>query len=230
MSDTSTSSTELDTRSQFISLAVHELRTPASVVAGYLRMLEHDDTLTDRQRKMIGEAEKSCARIAEIIAELSDIGKAEAGILKLAQEPIDVFELAAEVAERVQEGRDRGVRLEVRGDATGGRTRGDAARLRKALDAIFRAILREKDGNTIVVADRRRDGRSSFLLVVAEEQSVAAAYESPVGALFEKRGGLGLALPLARRIIEVHGGEVWSPAAPEALEKGAILIRFPITE
>jgi signal transduction histidine kinase len=45
---------------QLLGLAVHEFRTPASVVGGYLRMLQRDAAgeLNDRQRKMIDEAEK----------------------------------------------------------------------------------------------------------------------------------------------------------------------------
>ena len=70
----SASSTERYT--DLLSLAVHEFRTPASVVGGYLRMLlrDADQPLTDRQRKMIEEAEKSCARLVALIAEMSDIG------------------------------------------------------------------------------------------------------------------------------------------------------------
>ena len=70
------------TRSQepyarLLSLAVHEFRTPARVVGGYLRMLQRDSDqpLSDRQRKMIDEAEKSCARLVALIAELSEISK-----------------------------------------------------------------------------------------------------------------------------------------------------------
>ena len=76
----------------------------------------------------------------------------------------------------------------------------------------------------------RLEGRSAALVIIADEESVAAAYDSPAGVLYEKRGGLGLALPLARRVIERLGGVVWSPAEPEGLQKNAIVIRFPITE
>ena len=66
---------------ELLSLAVHEFRTPASVVGGYLRMLQRDsESFTDRQRKMIDEAEKSCARLVALIAELSDVSKLDAGI------------------------------------------------------------------------------------------------------------------------------------------------------
>src|ERR1051326_2999239 len=101
-----------------LSLAVHEFRTPASVVGGYLRMLQRDsDGLSERHRKMIDEAEKSCARLVAIVAELSDIGKLDSGQLTLNRERLDVFALVTEVAEHVQEGKDREVRLDVRGEA-----------------------------------------------------------------------------------------------------------------
>jgi signal transduction histidine kinase len=216
-----------------ISLAVHEFRTPASVVGGYLRMLLRDPELNDRQRKMIEEAEKSCGRFVAIVGELSDIGKLDVRTLALSRAPLDIFSLTAEVAEHVQEGRDREVHLVVRGPASGAAIAGDGTRLRSAFDAIFRAILREKPGPTTVVVERRLDSRAgaaSAYFVVADEDSVAAAYEAPPGVFEEKRGGLGLALPLARRVIAGHGGEVWSPAGPEALARGSIIVRIPVTE
>lgn len=216
-----------------LSLAVHEFRTPASVVGGYLRMLVRDPELTDRQRKMIEEAEKSCARLVAIVAELSDIGKLDSGAIALARQPLDLFALTADVAEHVHEGKDREVHLVVRGPESGAPIVGDVTRLRSAFDAIFRAILREKPGPTTVVAERRlvRDGAaSSAVVVVAEESSVVAAYEALPGVFDEKRGGLGLALPLARRVIKGHGGELWSAAEPDALARGSIIVRVPITE
>jgi two-component system sensor histidine kinase EvgS len=233
MSDSTTSSTAREPYSELISLAVHEFRTPASVIGGYLRMLQGDSTLNERQRKMVDEAHKSCARLVEIIAELSVLGKFEDGAIHLARTPLDLFALAAEVAGHVQEARDRGVRLEVRGEKAGAEIKGDVTQLRTAIDAIFRAILREQSSDATVVAEcrrERRDGRSAAVLIVTHEDSVAAAYDSRVGALFQKHGGLGLALPIALRVIEALGGEIWSPAEPEPLQRGAILVRFPLTE
>jgi signal transduction histidine kinase len=224
---------------ELLSLAVHEFRTPASVVGGYLRMLQRDNaSLSERQRKMIDEAEKSCARIVALIAELSDVQKLDVGLISLNCQPLDVFALAGEVAEHVQEARDREVRLEPRGEPAGATIAGDAVRLRSAFESIFRAILREKGGPCVVAADRRlvsRDGRTSAVIVVAEDQSVQAAYDSGPGTFDEKRGGLGLALPLARRVVEGAGGRIWSPAQREgaeddALARGSVIMSFPVTE
>ena len=230
---------------QLLSLAVHEFRTPAGVVGGYLRMLQRDAeaTLTERQRKMVDEAEKSCGRLVALIQELSEISKLDAGLLKLARQRLDLFTLVGEVAELVQEARNRDVRLEVRGNDSGATISGDATRLRQAFDAIFRAILREKPGPTTVVAERRlesRDGVASAVVVVADESSVQLAYERTAGPFNEKRGGLGLALPLARRVIEGHGGSLWSPEPTEVvredeetrdpLARGSAIVSVPLTE
>src|SRR5439155_6366978 len=145
-----------ETCARLLSLAVHELRTPASVVGGYLRMLQRDtDPMSDRQRKMIDEAEKSCVRLVALIAEMSEVSKLDAGVATLTRQRLDLFPLVQDVAEGVHEAEDREVRLEVRGEAAGAEMIGDAARLRGAFDAIFRAILREQPAACTVVVDRR---------------------------------------------------------------------------
>jgi signal transduction histidine kinase len=204
---------------KLLSLAVHELRTPASVVGGYLRMLQRDteSPLNARQRKMIEEAEKSCARLVELVAQLSDVSKLDAGLVTMARQPLDLFSLAADVAGTVHEAEDRDVRLELRGDSAGAPITGDDARLRTSFHALFRAILREQPAAGTVVVDRRLKkvgSVTSAVIVVAEANLVQTAYTAPDGPFDEKRGGLGLALPIARRVIEAHGGRVTSP--PEA--------------
>ncbi len=227
---------------QLISLAVHEFRTPASVVGGYLRMLQRDpdNPLTDRQRKMVEEAEKSCSRLVALISELSDIGKLDSGAIGLQVKPIDLFALVEDVAAHVHEADERDVRLQLRGDSTGASMNGDDARLRTAFDALFRAILREKAGPAIVVADRRRgvmsNGRAVAIVTVSEESTVQDAYERPRQAFDEKRGGLGLALPLARRVFEGHGGRLLAPQssadapAGDPVSRGSAVVELPLTE
>src|SRR5262249_6650732 len=122
---------------------------------------------------------------------------------------------------------------ELRGPSAGALMAGDAPRLKAAFDAIFRAILRERPGPATVVAERRiemRDGRASAVVIVADAASVQQAYEREPGGFDEKRGGMGLALPLARRVVEGHGGRIWSPApagGDTTLTRGAALVSLP---
>jgi signal transduction histidine kinase len=215
------------------------MRTPASVVGGYLRLLlrEGGEPLTEQQRKMIHEAEKACGRLVSLIAELSEISKLDSGVIALARQPIDIFTLVGDLAEHVHEAENREVCFRAHGDTDGARVLGDPARLRAAFEAVFRAILREKIGPCTVIADRRRvtgDGKAAAVLVVAEDSDVQIVYDSKPATFDEKRGGLGLALPLARRVIEGHGGQLWSPAPragdEEARARGAAVISLPITE
>ncbi len=230
-----------DNYPQLLSLAVHEFRTPASVVGGYLRMLQKETgALNERQRKMIEEAEKSCTRLVALIAELSDIGKLDSGAIVMARQPVDLFALVADVAEHVQEGKDREVRLTVKGNNAAAVLQGDTTRLHAAFDAIFRAILREKAGPCEVIAERRRgahDGRNAAIVVVSEAASVSDAYGRATQPFDEKRGGLGLALPLARRVIEGHGGQLLAPApagtasaAEDPIARGSAIIVLPLPE
>jgi signal transduction histidine kinase len=226
-----------DSYPQLLSLAVHELRTPASVVGGYLRMLQRDtdSCLNERQRKMIEEAEKSCARLVQLVGELSDVSKLDAGLVTIAQQPLDVFDLVEDVANGVHEESDRDVRLEVRGHSSGASITGDTDRLRTAFHSIFRAILREQPTAGVVVAERRLETSgdvTSAVIVVAESGRVHAAYSAPAGPFDEKRGGLGLALPIARRVIEAHGGHITSPSMPDGADsvagRGVAIITLPL--
>jgi signal transduction histidine kinase len=218
-----------------LSLAVHEFRTPASVVGGYLRMLQKDQDppMSERQRRMIEEAEKSCARLVAIVAELSDIGKLDSGMVTLNRQSLDLFSLIEKVAELVHEASDRDVQFKLIGPSSGAQISGDAARLRTAIDAIFRAILREKIGPVTVVAERRSvtvGGQPAAVLIVADEGRVQEAYAQDAGPFDDQRGGLGLALPLARRVIEGHGGRIWAPAARDSADRfarGSVIISIP---
>jgi nitrogen fixation/metabolism regulation signal transduction histidine kinase len=135
----------------------------------------------------------------------------------------------------VHEPERREVRLTAEGQATGALMTGDAIRLRAALDAIVRAILREQPATTHVVADCRLDDRGgprSAVVVVAAADAVQDAYDSRRVAFDEKRGGLGLALPIARRVIQAHGGALWAPAAAPAAQedaaRGAAILVMPL--
>ena len=224
---------DLESYLQLVSLAVHELRTPTSVVAGYLRMLQRDTDapLSERQRKMIDEAERSCQRLGALIAELSEIQKFDTGQIQLQGQRFDLFEMIGEVAGTVHEADDREVRLIVRGEARGALVQGDLARLQRAFSAIFRAILREMPGNTDVVVERRTEqvnAASSAVIVVAADANVQSAYSAAPVPFDEKRGGLGLELPFARRIIERHGGRVHAPDQENS--RGAAIVTFPLPE
>ena len=217
--------------SQLLSLAVHEMRTPAGIVGGYLRMLQRDSTapLNERQKKMVDEAARSCHRLVELIAELSEVQQLDAERVELAQQTFDVFGVIDQAAAAAQPTDGRGVRLEMRGPSDGAPARGDVTRLQRAFTAVFRAILREMPDNRCVVGERGiedRGGERSATLIVADEELLDGARTTEAAPFDEKRGGLGLALPIARRVIERSGGRIWSPPGDAA--RSVAIVSLPI--
>jgi signal transduction histidine kinase len=210
---------------RLLSLAVHELRTPVTVVAGYLRMLlrEQGGPISDKQRKMLEEAERSCSRLGALVEEMSELGKLESGTAPLAQHEVDIAALLRELASGMHEGEDRGVRLELRGTDRPLVVTGDRTRLAAALNSLMHAALRERGEPGVIVAQCStvtNAGRTYAQVAFAEESLLAALTTNGTDSLGfdEYRGGTGLRLPLARRVIEGHGGALWSAATNQELE------------
>jgi signal transduction histidine kinase len=215
-----------------MSLAVHELRTPVTVVAGYLRMLlrEQGGPLTDKQKQMLEEADRSCGRLTAIVAEMSELGKLEAREAAMGRQEFDVCALVAELASGMHEGQDRGVALEVR-SSTPIMVTGDRTRLAAALRALMHAALRERGepGPIVVQCSMTQDSTAWAVVAIGDELTLAPLLLAGQGAppaFDEWRGGLGMALPVARRVIEAHGGALWSAAGTHS--RAASALRLPL--
>ncbi len=214
-----------------MSLASHELRTPVSVVSGYLRMLQRDQALSERQRKMVDEADKACTRLVSIITELSDVAKLDDGRTALQAEGLDVFALIREVAGETTEASDRNVRLELRGEREHAPIRGDRVFLKTTFSGLMRAVLREQLDQSVVIVDCTL--RLGVITVhIGTEEQLAAIATHPQATFDDQRGGLGLILPIARRVVEGHRGRIWSPADSQgaATARSAIIVELPTAD
>lgn len=215
-----------------MSLAVHELRTPVTVVAGYLRMLlrEQGGPLSEKQRKMLEEADRSCGRLSALVAEMSELGKLEAGQIALSRQAVDLHALAAELANDMHEGGDRGLSLEVRGGPV--MVDADRSRLAAALKALMHSALRERGEPGVIVVECTAvaAGAGWGVVAIGEQSTIPAllrvVHDGAASNFDEWRGGLGLALPVARRIIEAHGGAIWSPGGDQG--RAACALRLPL--
>ena len=114
---------------------------------------------------------------------------------------------------------------------------GDRTRLVSAFDAFFRAVLREQAAAVTMVADRRlvkSENTTAAIVVIARETDVQRAYDAIARPFDEHgRGGLGLSLPVARRVVERAGGRVWSPTPDNDEDRGlrsAVVVSIPLPE
>jgi signal transduction histidine kinase len=204
---------------RLVSLAVHELRTPMTVVAGYVRMLlqERAGPLDDMQRKLLTEAEKSCARLSALLAEMSDLGHLESGQAAYHRAPLDLRELLTGTIARLPPLADREVVVTLDADQGPAVLEGDSKRLEAALGAVISALRRELvTSDRLVVRERARptpEGRSSWIAIADEPRIESLAGPAAELTTFDEwRGGCGLSLAIARRVLEAHGGTLRSPA------------------
>jgi signal transduction histidine kinase len=216
---------------RLLSLAVHELRTPASVVSGYLRMVltERAGAVPEAQRRFLEEAEKSCRRIAELLADMSDLAHIELGDAPFRRETVDLAALVREVAEGAGRGDDLAI-VTLEENATPAAIQGDPARLRAALAAIVRCVQRETVGSQGIVV--KRTSQPGWVAIAVGQADAADALatagrraSSDAVRFDELRGGMGVALPVARRVVERHGGRL---VVLDDQPKAAVAVMLPV--
>jgi signal transduction histidine kinase len=137
------------------------------------------------------------------------------------------------VASQVTEGRDRDVRVVRQSDAPALVVAGDRKRLHDVVGSLLTAVLREQGGPGEVVVRTsvvHVAGAPWAALAIGLEETARFVLTNggPDARLNEGRGGLGLALPVARRVIEGLEGRIWSTAAERSL--GAVAVVLPLKE
>lgn len=195
-----------------MSLVAHEMRSPGAVVAGYLRMLKTSASdLPIREQKMIEEANRSCGRLMHIVQELSDLGQLENEGLK--REPLSIFALCDDV---VQSASEDGVDVTFLCDDEDREATidGHETRLKQALSSLIASLARER--GTAPVEARgfvAREPSAVALIAFGEPGAVASAADvlQHRQLPFDRwRGGMGLSLPIAHRIVLAHEGDLWA--------------------
>ena len=202
-----------------MALLAHEMRSPGAVVSGYLRMLKTSAAeLPAREQKMIEEANRSCARLMHVVQELSDLGELENQELK--RGPLPIFTLCDEV---VTSASDDGADVTFSCDDADREVTidGHEARLKQAVSALIASIVRER--GTAPVEARGFVARTSAptaVIAIGEPAAITSAADilKHQQLPFDRwRGGMGLSLPIAHRIVLAHQGALWALPGSRAM-------------
>ena len=218
---------------KILSLSVHEFRSPLTVVAGYIRMLLKDRAgpLSDQQRRLLEEAEKSCARLTSLLQEVSDLSTVESGSAPLKRQPADLHAALRAAVEQLPPLPDREVTIDLQLGNGPAPISADATRLTDAFKWILGALRRELvTSDRLVVREQTttHEGKPAYELRIGDEETLAAldAEGSDGRVVFDEwRGGCGLTLPVARRILNAHDGRIWGPPDNPPDAQGRILPR-----
>ncbi|MEW6268824.1 MAG: PAS domain S-box protein [Thermodesulfobacteriota bacterium] len=197
----------------------HDLRTPLSAIIGFAEVI-HDGRVPSTSallKELVGDILSSGMHLLRLIDDILELSRVEAGKLELRPELLDVGEVVREIAaSTASAARKKNVVIEVESDPALGFVLLDRARLRQVVAAyLSSALTLLAPGGRVSLRVRILD-RDSFALEVDGQRDGAAAdigrllvelQQLDAGAA-RRHGGSGLALALAKRIVEAHGGSV----------------------
>jgi len=208
-------------KSEFISNMSHELRTPLNTVIGFSKLLsEHDrrplgNNEVVEYARLINDA--SCNLLA-IINDILDISKMQSGHFRLDSQDFSLDEILESVASmlRAEASRsDISIRLELVSETV--TVRGDAGKLRQAFGNLMGNAVKftSPGGEVKVKCECERDGAIAVYItdtgvgMAPEDVELALAPFGQVdGTRTRWREGTGLGLPIAKALIELHGGSL----------------------
>lgn len=211
--------TEADAmKTRFLANMSYEFRTPLTSIGGFAELLQAGlgGELSDQGKDYVAAILASVERLSEQIESVLDLSQSEAGMLPLAREEIEllpfVTKLLEDRGERISEA---GLTLDLRGDKGAGRVKGDPRRLARAIGHVIdNAIAATPTGGRVLVELSQVKGKPR--IVVSDNgpgmdaATLARAIEgmkvSADGKAVERRQGIGL--PLARQLVEAHGGKL----------------------
>jgi signal transduction histidine kinase len=195
----------------------HELRTPLNAIIGFSEVLKSQvfGPLTERYRAYAGDIFTSGSHLLELINEILDLSKLEAGQFELHEEAIDIRDAINGCLRLVETQAERGkIRLSSAIEEGIPRVRADDRRLRQVLiNLLSNAVKFTPEGGRVWLSCFRRGNQ---LAIAISDSGIGMAPEDipkalePFGQIDSKISrkyeGTGLGLPLAKHLVEVHSG------------------------
>ena len=225
-------------RSQFFAHFSHELRTPLNSILGFSEMLltQMHGPLSDAQRRYVRHVYESGTRLLQLISDILDLAKVEAGRLSLQIQAMAVASAIDQALGVMQpQAGTKHLRLERAVATECGAVKADPARVHQILlNLLSNAIKFTPEGGSVTVSARplAEDGgpwtgatsdsaAPAFVEMAVLDTGVGIPIEEQ-GRLFQDFGqvadsrhqGTGLGLSLTRRLVALHGGQIGLVSAP----------------
>ncbi|HEY0582077.1 MAG TPA: ATP-binding protein, partial [Chloroflexota bacterium] len=221
---------ELDRmKTELLGTVSHELRTPLGSIKGYATtLLTHGNKLRkDEQREFLEIIDSEADRLRELIENLLDLSRLEAGVLRIDKDPVRLAGVAQEVLRKVQLATPNH-QLALDWPADDPLVSADLRRIYQVIQNLLtNAVKYSPDGGCITLSahGERRDlvvcVRDQGLgMPAAELDKIFDRFHRVHGEMSRVIGGTGLGLAICKGLVEAHGGRIWAESAGEG--KGSI--------
>ncbi|MCT7986986.1 sensor histidine kinase [Laspinema olomoucense] len=222
-------------KNEFLATISHELRTPLNAILGCIRLVR-DDCCDNRDEEIefLQRADDAAIHLLNIINDILDISKIEAGTLSVVMEQVDVKRLIKEAIDLQQSAiQQKGLQLEFPEDSQSIIVEADPAKLKQALLNLIGNSIKFTDTGRIIIstrieglnegqsfnkADKGNGSMQPHLVISVQDTGIGIAPDQQQklfqpfvmvdGSRTRPKGGTGLGLAISRNLIELMGGMI----------------------
>ena len=201
-------------KSELVATVSHELRTPLTAVLGFVHLLMEHDLSEEERRHYLETVQREAQRLAELIDDVLDLRKLEAGQFTLAYDTFDLSTLLRAQAELFeQQSESHTLEVDVPDQLS---FSGDRKRLRQLIgNLLSNAIKYSPDGGVVALGSDELCRRRPAIGARPRHRHPRGPAGARVHGVLPRRveamreiGGTGLGLSLCQEIAEAHGGRI----------------------
>ncbi len=211
-------------KSEFLASMSHELRTPLHTIIGFAELLKEgsDGVLNDTQMRFLTHIHRDSEHLLELINDILDLSKIEAGQLGLKREQYPLARSIDEALAAIRPGAAmKGIQLEDRGQAAS-MIDADPLRVREMLyNLLSNAVKFTPEGGTVWVGSfedsgfaRITVGDTGIGIPVEEQENIFDKFYQVGNTTRGVREGTGLGLSITRELVQMHGGWIELESTP----------------
>jgi signal transduction histidine kinase len=213
-------------KSQFVASMSHELRTPLNAIIGFADVLQDQlfGPLNARQQRYVQHISGAGRHLLELINDILDLSKVEAGRMELELAPVALGELLENGVTMVRErATHHGIELHLQVDPRVACVRADERKLKQIVfNLLSNAVKFTPDGGRVDISLQGGAGdtvqisvRDSGPGIAPEDQArIFEEFEQVGRGVLQAREGTGLGLAVAKQLVELHGGLIWVQSQP----------------
>lgn len=201
-------------KDEFIGLASHELKTPLTSITGYLQVLERAQT-DERNKGFVGKAVQQVKKLTDLVSDLLDVSKIEAGRLRLSIKPADIREILFESIELIKHSHDlHHIKLET--EVSQLMVPVDKNRIEQVMINLLTNAIKYAPSSATIQVRLTATPDDVKVEVIDFGMGIAPDQQKKIFTKFHRIdeinpviSGLGIGLYISKEIIDRHSGQLW---------------------
>lgn len=208
-------------KTEFVSLASHQLKTPLSAVNWYTEMLMDQDVgpVNERQQEFLKEILEGNQRMVKLVNSLLNVSRIDMGTLSIAPEPVDLVVMTESMISELQFGiKAKDLKVIKRFESGFPKINLDPSLMRIVVQNLLsNAVKYTREGGLIEIEIKKQDAKTAFMMVKDngygipknEQASIFKKLFRADNVKSKKVEGTGLGLYVAKAVIEAFDGKIW---------------------